>query len=397
MKPGPAGRSGERANLALATVAFGVCFALWGLIAGLAPIFRARYHLTATQTSLMVAIPVLLGSLGRIPMGILADRFGGRLVFTALLLFGIVPAGLLALDHGYASLLRWGFLLGVMGSSFAVGVAFLTPWVPRARQGAALGIYGLGNIGQSVAVFGGPVLAHAIGIGPTFALFGIVSVLWGLLFAFRARNAPGAQAVRQTLSSFKAVLGQNLVWVFCIFYFLTFGGFVAFGVSLPALLVDMFHLTPADAGARTAGFVVLATVMRPVGGRFADRFGGERLLQGVFPLMAAFAWLLTIHSIYPFTVGALGLAALMGLGNGAVFKLVPQCFPREAGTVTGLVGAAGGLGGFFPPLVLGFSRDVFASYVPGFALLNIFALGCAVLLWQAVVLRLRAPAAGATR
>ena len=154
-----------------------------------------------------------------------------------------------------------------------------------------------------------------------------------------------------------------------LFYFLTFGGFVAFSIYLPTLLRDEFGLTPADAGFRAAGFVVLATLMRPAGGWLADRIGGARVLRGVFLGIVPFALLLAWPSMVPFTVGALGCAALLGLGNGAVFKLVPQYFPRSTGTVTGLVGAMGGLGGFFPPLLLGFFRDRLGVVWPGFVLL----------------------------
>jgi NNP family nitrate/nitrite transporter-like MFS transporter len=145
---------------------------------------------------------------------------------------------------------------------------------------------------------------------------------------------------------------------------------------MPTLLREVFALTPTDAGARTAGFVVLATLMRPIGGILADKFGGDRILVGVFLAIATLAVFLSSGAIVPFTVGALGCAAALGLGNGAVFKLVPQYFPKETGTVTGLVGAFGGLGGFFPPLELGLIKDAFGSYTLGFVLLSVFALLC---------------------
>jgi hypothetical protein len=172
---------------------------------------------------------------------------------------------------------------------------------------------------------------------------------------------------------------ERLSWLLAAFYFLTFGGFVAFSIYLPTLLKDEFHLLPADAGFRTAGFVVLATLLRPLGGWISDRIGGARVLSAVFLGVAPFAMLLAWPSIVPFTVGALGCAALLGLGNGAVFKLVPQYFPGQTGTVTGLVGAMGGLGGFFPPLLLAFFRSRVSAIWPGFLLLA----GTALLLWWA--------------
>ena len=166
-------------------------------------------------------------------------------------------------------------------------------------------------------------------------------------------------------------------WLLGAFYFLTFGGFVAFSIYLPTLLRAQFGLAPADAGFRAAGFVVLATLMRPVGGWLADRIGGAQVLSWVFGGVAAFALLLTWPSMVPFTVGALACAMLMGLGNGAVFKLVPEHFPKDTGTVTGLVGALGGLGGFFPPLLLGVFRDQLGAIWPGFLLLSRHGAGAA--------------------
>src|SRR5204862_497371 len=166
---------------------------------------------------------------------------------------------------------------------------------------------------------------------------------------------------------------ERLAWALSAFYFLTFGGFVAFSIYLPTLLRQEYGLTPADAGLRAAGFVLLATAMRPIGGWLSDHIGGARVLSLVFFGAAPFAALLAWPSMLPFTVGALGCAALLGAGNGAVFKLVPQFFPNSIATVTGLVGAIGGLGGFFPPLLLGFFRDRLGVVWPGFGVLAMVA------------------------
>lgn len=171
-------------------------------------------------------------------------------------------------------------------------------------------------------------------------------------------------------------------WLLSLYYFLTFGGFVAMAIYLPIFLTDIFKLTPGDAGARTAGFVVLATLMRPVGGILADKIGGRKILLWVFPVTAAMAIFLACPSIVTFTIGALGMAAAIGLGNGAVFKLVPEYFPNAVGAVTGLVGAAGGLGGFFPPLVLGAVRQATGTFTLGFVLLGLFSLLCLVVIYK---------------
>jgi MFS transporter, NNP family, nitrate/nitrite transporter len=370
-------RPGAGRALFFSTTAFAVSFAVWGLIAALAPTFTQLYQLSATSKSLLIAVPVLLGAVGRLPAGMLADRFGGRRVFAALLLVSALPAVGVALSTSYTQLLFLGLFLGVAGTTFPVGVGFTSKWFSAEKQGAALGVYGMGNIGQSIAVFGAPVLALYLGDWrPVFYLFAALAVVWGVVFYLFARDA-AATAKPKTLAENLSVLRREpLAWVLSLFYFLTFGGFVAFSIYLPTLLRDLFALTPTDAGARTAGFVILATLMRPVGGWLADKYGGVRVLVYVFSAVAALGLLMGCAWMPTFTVGALGAAAALGLGNGAVFKLVPQFFPKETGTVTGLVGAFGGLGGFFPPLALGVIRDATGGYMWGFVFLACFALLC---------------------
>jgi NNP family nitrate/nitrite transporter-like MFS transporter len=358
-------------------VSFAICFAAWGLVSAFAPAFRTRFHLSSTQTALLVAVPVLLGALARIPIGMLADRFGGRVIFGALMTIVAIPVALVPGAESFPALLVTAFLLGLAGSSFAVGVGYVSRWAPPDRQGSALGVYGLGNIGQSAAVFLGPVLAVSIGMAAVFQLVAALLFVWGLCFAIFARNAPAKAAPKGLGAMLRILVRSRLSWVLSLFYFLTFGGFVAFSIYLPTLLREEYGLKPADAGARAAGFVLLATLLRPVGGWLSDRIGGARVLSGVFLGIVPFAALLAWPSMLPFTVGALGCAALLGLGNGAVFKLVPQYFPAETGTVTGLVGAMGGLGGFFPPLLLGFCRDTLGATWPAFLLLA----ATAIALW----------------
>jgi NNP family nitrate/nitrite transporter-like MFS transporter len=370
-------KPGAARALFLSTTAFAVSFAVWGLVAALAPTFTQMYGLSAKAKSLMIAIPVLLGSLGRIPAGMLADRFGGRRVFAALLALSALPAIGIGFSTSYAQLLLLGLFLGMAGTTFSVGVGFTSKWFAADKQGTALGVFGMGNIGQSIAVFGAPALALYWGSWrAVFFAFAAAALVWGVVFYLLARDAAAA-AKPKTLAENLGVLRRSpLAWVLSLFYFVTFGGFVAFSIYLPTLLRDQYGLTPTDAGARTAGFVLLATLMRPVGGLLADRWGGARVLAGVFALVAFFGAMMGCPWFTTFTVGALGAAAALGAGNGAVFKLVPEHFPKETGTVTGLVGAFGGLGGFFPPLVLGVIRDSFGSYWPGFILLAVFALLC---------------------
>lgn len=379
---------GAQKQLLLATVSFGLCFAAWGLISAFAPAFREEFGLSGQATSVLIAVPVLLGSLARLPMGMLTDRFGGRLVFSVLFLTVAVSCAIVPLAVTFGTLLLFAFVLGLAGSSFAVGVGFVSPWFPPARQGTALGVYGLGTMGQSAAVFLGPVIAAVVGRDRVFFGLAVLIAAWAVVFAATARDAPVTKPPATVRAMIAVLTTEPMAWVLAGFYFLTFGGFVAFAVYLPTLLRDDFGLSLADAGFRAAGFVVLATLMRPVGGVLADRHGGATVLWWVFLGIIPLGLLLTWPSMMPFTTGALGTAALLGLGNGAVFKLVPEHFPGSTATVTGLVGAVGGLGGFFPPLVLGFFRDQTGEVWPGFVLL-VLTVGALWALNNRVLLRPR--------
>ena len=377
-------------NLAYATFSMALGFAAWGLISAFAPTFAADYGLSAQETALLVAVPVLLGSLARLPMGLLTDRFGGRVMFTVLFAVVAVAAAIVPTATNYQHLLVFGFLLGVAGSCFAIGAGFSSRWFPPEAQGTALGIYGLGNMGNSAAVFLGPLIAARVGRDTVFYTVAVLSAVWAILWFVLARNAPGTVRPASFGAMIRVLATERMSWVLSAFYFLTFGGFVAFSVYLPTLLRDEFALTAADAGFRTAGFVVLATLMRPVGGALSDQIGGARVLSGVLAGIVPFSLLLMWPTMLPFTVGALGCAALLGVGNGAVFRLVPELFPTSVATVTGLVGAIGGLGGFFPPLLLGFFRDRTGEVWPGFGMLSLTAAGLWLLNKQLLVPRQRA-------
>jgi NNP family nitrate/nitrite transporter-like MFS transporter len=366
-------RSSPALQLALATGAFAVCFAVFGSVSAMMPIIKKQLNLMPLQVSIALAVPVLLGSLGRIPLGMLTDRFGGRRVFAGVMAFSILPSFYMGAVGTFAQLVICGFFIGVALASFSVGVGFSSRWYPPEKQGTALGVYGAGNIGQSLAAFGSPVLAAAAGYAWGFRTFGVILAAWLVLWLILSADAP-VEVQPKPLRQMMQPLLDGRSWKLSVYYFLTFGGFVAMAVYLPIFLTEIFKLTPKDAGFRTAGFIVLATAMRPLGGWLADRYGGRAILSLVFPGVAVMAAFLTFPSMVPFTIGALGMAALIGLGNGAVFKLVPEFFPQSVGAVTGLVGAAGGLGGFFPPLVLGAVRQLTGQYTFGFVFLGVFAL-----------------------
>ncbi len=387
---------GNALQLTLATGAFAVCFAVFGSVSAMMPIMRKHLGLTPMQVSVAIAVPILLGSLGRIPMGMLTDRYGGRLVFSLVMAFSILPALLMGGIHDFSEVVVCGFFIGLALASFSVGVAFTSGWYPPQKQGTALGVYGAGNIGQSLAAFGSPALAIAYGYAWGYRTFAFILGGWLLVFLLLARDAP-RRSPAKSLAEIVRPLRAVRSWELSLYYFLTFGGFVAMGVYLPIFLTDMFGLAPKDAGLRTAGFIVLATAMRPVGGWIADRVGGRAVLTIVFMAVAVMAAFLTVPRMVPFTIGALGMAAAIGLGNGAVFKLVPQHFPDAVGSVTGLVGAAGGLGGFFPPLVVGALRQSNGTFAYGFVLLGMFSLVCFMVVRPKLLALCLVPPAPGTR
>lgn len=369
---------GRTRNLVLATLAFAFCFSAWGMLAPLGPKLEDELGLSSTATALMVSIPVVLGSLLRIPLGLLTDRLGGRPLFAALIFYSAGAAVLVGFASSYPALLGAGFLLGAAGASFAVGVPFVAGWFEPERQGFALGVYGVGNIGTALAAFSIPALRDGPGQAAAGIVFGAVIAAFGLVWLAFAREAPGERVPVR----YRAVLGAGWrLWRLALFYFVTFGGFVALAIFLPKLLKDWFDYSLTDAGLRAGGFTVVATVARPLGGWLSDRIGPTVVLPAAFLGVAldaaGLAWQAADPRIVPTTIFCLTMAGLLGLGSGAVFKMVPAEFPDAVGAATGIVGAAGGLGGFFPPLVMGVVKDVTGEFVLGFAFLVCFALACA--------------------
>ncbi len=372
---GPAGAS---RNLILATVAFAGAFVGWSLIAPLGKRFQDDLDLTNTRTLMLTAVPVVLGSLLRIPVGALTDRLGGRVMFPVVLAVSAIPAAVFGFVDGYAALIVVGFFLGIAGSSFAVGVPFVAGWYPKERQGFALGVYGMGNIGTAVAAFGAPAIVDWLGREALGIVAAVLLLATALVFYRMAEDPPRGPAV-----DYGAVLRSGWkLWRLSLLYFVTFGGFVAMAVFLPKLLRDWFDISLTNAGLRAAGFTVVATLARPVGGFLSDRIGSATVLVFVFVGAGLdAAWLAYISgdpTWVPVTIACLTLAGFLGLGNGAVFKAVPLDFPQATGAATGIVGAAGGLGGFFPPVVMGFVKDHFDTYALGFVGLLVFAVICLV-------------------
>ena len=371
-------RANATRNLVLATLAFAVAFVGWSLIAPLAKRFQDDLDLTNTRTLMLTAVPVVLGSLLRIPVGALTDRLGGRVMFPIVLVVSAIPAAIFGFVEGYTALIIVGFFLGIAGSSFAVGVPFVAGWYPKERQGFALGVYGMGNIGTAIAAFGAPAIVDWLGREALGIVAAILLVATAVVFYSMAEDPPRGPAV-----DYGAVLRSGWkLWRLALLYFVTFGGFVAMAVFLPKLLRDWFDISLTNAGLRAAGFTAVATLARPVGGFLSDKIGSATVLVVVFVGAGLdAAWLAHISSDptwLPVTIACLTLAGFLGLGNGAVFKAVPLDFPEATGAATGIVGAAGGLGGFFPPVVMGIVKDHFDTYALGFLGLLVFAVVCLV-------------------
>ena len=383
----------SRRALLLALTAFFACFFVWSLFGPLAPKIQHDLKLSDVELSWIVAIPVVLGSLMRIPMGVLTDRLGGRVMFSGLMLYTAVPAVLIAFFHNsFWTLVVLGLLLGVTGSSFAIGVPFVSRWTPAARQGFALGVYGMGMGGTVVAALIAPSLAESFGLAAPFLIGAVLMVALAAAFWLLGRDAPVPRPKTSLTAPLRVFLHEPRAWALTLFYFLAFGGFVAMFLYLPKLLVGVYHLQRADAGYRAAGFALLAVLARPVGGWAADRFGAERVLLVSFAGISVLAATLTgfYTEIIPLTIACLTMAVCLGLGTGAVFKMVGNEYPAQVGAVTGVVGAAGGLGGFFPPLVMGIVKTALGSYTLGFLLLAFTAVLClAILAWM--IMRPSAP------
>ncbi|MGH3363327.1 MAG: nitrate/nitrite transporter [Nocardioidaceae bacterium] len=382
----PAVEAPEKRNpnlmLAMATLGFALNFWAWALISPLGPLFREQGtlgELSESDVALMVAVPVIVGSLGRIIVGALTDKFGGRVMFPVISGITIIPIlfiAFFALDS-YALILFGGFFLGIAGTAFAVGVPFVNAWFPPERRGLAVGIFGAGMGGTAISALTTVKLYENIGEKTPFLITAGALAIYAVAAWLIMRDAPGRTVPTTSLTT-RLVANAKLpiTWQACILYAVAFGGYVAFSVYLPAYLKTAYDLTPADAANRMAGFVVVAVLMRPVGGWLSDKFGPVPVLVGGYAVVAVGA---AVASTTPLlehvgTVAFLAMAAALGSGSGATFALIARVTdPSRVGGVTGLVGAAGGLGGFVPPLIMGYVYGRTESYAIGLALLAVTA------------------------
>ena len=371
--------------LVLATVGFAVNFWAWALLSPLGPRFKDLLALSSGQQALLVAVPVIVGSLGRIPVGALTDRFGGRVMFPVVSLATIVPVlfiGLLG-QHSLAALLVGGFFLGIGGTAFAIGVPVVNAWFPPERRGFAIGVFGAGMGGTAISALTTVKLVKGSGESTPFLITAAALAVYAVVAWMFLRDAPGRVVpTTSVVTRLGAAARLPIAWQACVLYAVAFGGYVAFSVYLPAYLKTAYGLEQADAANRMAGFVLLAVIMRPLGGWLSDRVGAVPVLTGVFAVVAIGASVqASTPDLMPLgTIAFLTMAAALGVGSGATFALVARSAPAaQVGSVTGLVGAAGGLGGFVPPLVMSSVYGRTGSYGWGLLLLALVAVGCLAL------------------
>lgn len=317
----------------------------------------------------------------RIPMGIVTDKYGGRKVYTLTMLFLIIPMVGAGFFHTYALLLFFVFFIGMAGTTFAIAVSYVTKWFPPEKQGVVLGITGMGNMGTALASFTVPTLYTNFGLEWVFWGFAAAMAVMTLIFWAGTKELPNPQEV-VTLKTSLSVVKYKQTWVLSLFYFLTFGGFMAFSLYLPAIFQETFQFSAVRAGMITAGFVIAATCIRPLGGYLADIFNPITVLKLLFIGIVLFALGMAFSgaNFLLFSISCAVMALLLGAGNGAVFKLVPQVSPTNTGAVTGFVSAVGGVGGFFPPVALGMIKGITGGYAFGFLLLAVFTIGCLIVI-----------------
>ena len=362
-------QSGHRPTLLAAFLYFDVSFMVWVMLGPLAPIIAGELGLDPAETGLMVAVPTLAGAVLRIVNGVLGDRIGPKTTGTLNQL--VVMAGLAAgwwfgIDS-FAGTIAIGVILGFAGASFAVALPLASRWYPAEHQGKAMGLAGMGNSGTVLAALFAPVLAKAFGWNAVMGLAVIPLAVVFVVYQVIARDSPD-QPAPKPLSSYAEVLKVEDAWWFMLFYGVTFGGFVGLSNSLSIWFVDSFALNPVTAGYYTAACVFTGSLVRPLGGALADRFGGTLTLTCVYIVAAL---VLATISMGPATLAIalvlfVTVMASLGIGNGAVFQLVPQRFRSEIGVMTGLVGFAGGIGGFYLASSLGFAQKYTGSASAGF-------------------------------
>jgi NNP family nitrate/nitrite transporter-like MFS transporter len=392
------------------TAAFTVCFAAWTIFSILGVQVKRDLGLSDFQFGLLVGTPILTGSLIRLVLGIWADQYGGRIVFTATMLCAAVATFLLSYAHDYTTFLLAALGVGIAGGSFSVGVAYVSKWFPKEKQGTALGIFGAGNVGSAVTKFLAPVVMVSLGwqaVAQFWAVgLAVTAVAFFLLTKddpdLAARRARGVQA--ESFAAMLAPLSNIQVWRFSLYYFFVFGGFVALALWLPRYYVGVYGLDIVTAGMLGAAYSIPGSLFRALGGTLSDRYGARAVMYWTFIGSVACTFLLSYPAtayvvqgirgpiefeialgFVPFMLLTMALGFFMSLGKAAVYKHIPVYYPGRVGSVGGVVGLIGGLGGFVLPIAFGALNDIIGVWTSCFMLL--FAVVAVALGWMHVAIR----------
>lgn len=379
-------KSGHAPSLLASFLYFDISFMIWVMLGALGVYITQDFGLSPSEKGLIVAIPILAGSFFRIILGILTDRIGPRKTAIGGMIITMVPLlwGWL-LGNSMTELYFIGILLGVAGASFSVALPMASRWYPPHLQGLAMGIAGAGNSGTVLATLFGPRLAEVYGWNGVMGIALIPLTLVFITYVLIAKDAP-TQPEPQPLINYFKVFKQRDTWYFCLLYSVTFGGFVGLTSFLSIFFVDQYGLTNVRAGDFVTLCVIAGSLFRPVGGMIADKIGGAALLKFLF--VGVVVMMLGVSTLPSLTVVTIMLFVGMmclGMGNGAVFQLVPQRFQKEIGMVTGVVGAAGGVGGFFVPNILGTLKQMTGTYAAGFTVYAIIGIAALILLTVAQI------------
>jgi NNP family nitrate/nitrite transporter-like MFS transporter len=402
--------AGAERALWASTFAFTVCFAVWTIFSIIGVRIKAEMGLSETEFGLLVGTPILTGSLARIALGLWTDRYGGRLVFTALMLATSLATVLLAFAHSYAEVLAAALCVGLAGGSFAVGVAYVSRFYPQRRQGTALGIFGVGNVGAALTKFAAPFVLMAWGWQAVALVWAAALAIAAFIFYFTTADDPVLVERRRTgappapFSLGLAALRDARVWRFAYYYFFAFGGFVALALWLPRYLIGVYGFDIETAGMIGALYSIPASVFRAYGGVLSDRIGARAVMYWSLGVSAAATLVLSLPptsyvmrgiggnisahfeiGIGAFVAAAFVLGFFMSLGKAAVYKHIATCYPGNVGAVGGLVGMIGGLGGFVLPIAFGALNDLTGLWSSCFMLL--FAVAVAAFVWMDVAIR----------
>ncbi|WHO71769.1 nitrate/nitrite transporter [Rhizobium sp. BT03] len=382
---------GEPAKaLWISTVAFTLCFAVWTIFAIIGIRIKQDLGLNEAEFGLLVGTPVLTGSLVRIVLGIWTGRYGGRLVYTLTMLAAAVATFLLSYAQTYTQMLIAGLGVGLAGGSFAVGVAYVSPFFPAEKQGTALGIFGAGNVGAAVTKFAAPFVLLAWGWQAVAEIWAVCLALMAIVFWFTTTDDPAFRLRRERSVASKsfaeefAPLQNVQVWRFSLYYFFAFGGFVALSLWLPRYLVGVYGFNLETAGMIAAAYSIPGSIFRAFGGVLSDKKGARSVMYAMLAVSAVATLILSLPAttITPviFIVVIFVLGFFMSLGKAAVYKHIPAYYPESVGAVGGIVGMMGGLGGFILPIAFGFLKDMTGLWSSCFLLL--FAIVAISLVWM---------------